>query len=40
VIEDYGHSEAKFAAVIAARHGCYALAAAGIVAILRIALSG
>jgi succinate dehydrogenase / fumarate reductase, membrane anchor subunit len=40
VIEDYVHSGTKFAAVIAARLGCYALAAAGVVAILRIALSG
>lgn len=40
VIEDYVHSAIKFAAVIAARLGCWALAAAGVVAILRIALSG
>ena len=40
VIEDYVHSGAKFAAVMAARLGCFALAVAGIVAILRIALSG
>ena len=38
VIEDYMHSGAKFAAVIAVRLGCFALAAAGIVATLRIAL--
>lgn len=40
VIEDYVHSGAKFAAVIAVRLGCFALAAAGIVATLSIALSG
>jgi succinate dehydrogenase / fumarate reductase membrane anchor subunit len=40
VIEDYVHSGAKFAAVIALRLGCFALAAAGIVATLRIAFSG
>jgi succinate dehydrogenase / fumarate reductase, membrane anchor subunit len=40
VIEDYVHSGAKFAAVIAVRLGCFALAVAGIVATLRIALSG
>jgi succinate dehydrogenase / fumarate reductase, membrane anchor subunit len=40
VIEDYVHSAAKFAAVIAVRLGCCALAGAGVVAILRIALSG
>jgi succinate dehydrogenase / fumarate reductase, membrane anchor subunit len=40
VVEDYVHSGAKFAAVIAVRLGCFALAAAGIVAALRIALSG
>jgi len=40
VIEDYVHSGAKFAAVIAARLGCCALATAGVVAILRIAISG
>lgn len=40
VIEDYVHSATKFAAVIGVRLGCYALATAGVVAILRIALSG
>ncbi|MEO6781821.1 MAG: succinate dehydrogenase, hydrophobic membrane anchor protein [Bradyrhizobium sp.] len=40
VIEDYVHSATKFAAVIAVRLGCCALATAGVVAILRIALSG
>jgi len=37
VIEDYVHSNAKFAAVIAVRLGCFAFASAGIVATLRIA---
>lgn len=40
VIEDYVYSAIKFAAVIAARLGCCAFATAGVVAILRIALSG
>ncbi len=40
VIEDYVHSAAKFAAVIAARLGCVAIATAGILATLRIAFSG
>ena len=40
VIEDYVHSATKFATVIAVRLGCCALATAGVVAILRIALSG
>lgn len=40
VIEDYVHSATRFAAVIAARLGCCALATAGVVAVLRIALSG
>jgi succinate dehydrogenase / fumarate reductase, membrane anchor subunit len=40
VIEDYVHSATKFAAVIAVRLGCCAFATAGVVAILRIALSG
>jgi succinate dehydrogenase / fumarate reductase membrane anchor subunit len=39
VIEDYVHSDAKFAAVIAVRLGCLALASAGVVATLRIAFS-
>jgi succinate dehydrogenase / fumarate reductase membrane anchor subunit len=37
VIEDYIHSGAKFAAVVAVRLGCFALAVTGIVAILQIA---
>lgn len=40
VIEDYVHSGAKFAVVIAVRLGCCALATAGVVAALRIAFSG
>jgi succinate dehydrogenase / fumarate reductase membrane anchor subunit len=40
VIEDYVRSGAKFAAVIAVRLGCCALAIAGAVATLRIAFSG
>ena len=40
VIEDYVHSGAKFASVMAVRLGCFALAVAGIVAILRIVLGG
>ena len=40
VIEDYVHSGAKFAAVIVVRLGCFALAAAGVIATLRIAASG
>jgi succinate dehydrogenase / fumarate reductase membrane anchor subunit len=40
VIEDYVHSGRKFAAVIAVRFGCFALAAAGIAAVLRITFGG
>ena len=40
VIEDYVHSGAKFAAIVAVRLGCFALAAVGIVATLSIAFSG
>jgi succinate dehydrogenase / fumarate reductase membrane anchor subunit len=36
----YVHSNAKFAAVIAVRLGCYGFAVAGIVATLRIAFDG
>ena len=39
VIEDYVHSNARFAAVITVRLACFALASAGVVAILRIAFS-
>jgi len=40
VIEDYVHSGAKFVAVIALRLGCFALAAAGVMATLSVAFSG
>ncbi len=40
VIEDYVHSAAKFAAIIAVRLSCVALSTAGIVAVLRIAFGG
>jgi succinate dehydrogenase / fumarate reductase, membrane anchor subunit len=40
VIEDYVHSGAKFAWIIAVRLGCVAFAVAGIVATLHIALLG
>jgi succinate dehydrogenase / fumarate reductase membrane anchor subunit len=40
VIEDYVHSGTKFAALVAVRLSCFALAAAGIVAVLRIAFDG
>lgn len=40
VFEDYVHSGAKFAAVIAVRLGCFALAAAGVMATLSVAFSG
>jgi succinate dehydrogenase / fumarate reductase, membrane anchor subunit len=40
VAEDYVHSGAKFAVVIAMRLGCCALATAGVVATLRIAFGG
>ncbi len=37
VIEDYVHSGVRFAAIVAIRLGCIALAVVGIVAVLRIA---
>jgi succinate dehydrogenase / fumarate reductase membrane anchor subunit len=40
VIEDYVHSGTKFAALVAVRLSCFALAAAGILAVLRIAFDG
>ena len=40
VIEDYVHSGAKFAAVIAVRLSCFTLVTAGVVAILHIAFRG
>jgi succinate dehydrogenase / fumarate reductase membrane anchor subunit len=39
VIEDYVHSSMKFAAIVVVRLACLALAVAGIVAVLRIALT-
>ena len=39
VIEDYIHSNAKFAALVLLRLGCFALAAVGILATLRIAFA-
>ncbi len=38
IVEDYVHSGAKFAAVIAVRLGCFALGVVGILATLRIAV--
>jgi succinate dehydrogenase / fumarate reductase membrane anchor subunit len=40
VIEDYIHSEAKFAAMVAVRLGCFALAVTGIVTTLQISFGG
>lgn len=40
VIEDYVHSEVKFAALVIMRLSCFALAVAGIAATLRIAFGG
>jgi succinate dehydrogenase / fumarate reductase membrane anchor subunit len=40
VIEDYVHSGVKFAAVIAVRFGCFALATVGIMAVLSVAFGG
>lgn len=40
VIEDYVHSGARFAAVIAIQLCCYGLALVGVIATLRIALGG
>lgn len=37
IVEDYVHSSLKFAAILAVRLGCYALAIAGILATLQIA---
>jgi len=38
VVDDYVHSDVKFAAVIAVRLVCFTLGAAGILATLRISL--
>lgn len=40
VIEDYVHSAAKILALILLRLGCFTLAAAGVLGVLRVALSG
>ena len=40
IIEDYLHSAAKIPALVLVRLGCFALAAAGILAVLRVALGG
>jgi len=40
VVEDYVHSGARFAAVIAIQLCCYGLAVVGIIATLRIAFGG
>jgi succinate dehydrogenase / fumarate reductase membrane anchor subunit len=40
IIEDYVHSDLKFAAVIAVRLGCFAVAAVGILAALQVAWVG
>jgi succinate dehydrogenase / fumarate reductase membrane anchor subunit len=40
VIEDYVHSDARFAAIVAIRLGCYGLAVIGIIATLHIAFDG
>lgn len=40
IIEDYVHSAAKIPALVILRLGCFALAATGILAALRVALSG
>jgi succinate dehydrogenase / fumarate reductase membrane anchor subunit len=40
MVEDYVHSAAKFALLTAVRLGCFALAASGILATLRIAFVG
>jgi succinate dehydrogenase / fumarate reductase membrane anchor subunit len=40
IIEDYVHSAAKIPALVLLRLGCFALAAAGILAVLRIVFGG
>ncbi len=40
IIEDYVHSAAKIPALVLIRLGCFALAAAGILAVLRIVFGG
>ncbi|HEU4659911.1 MAG TPA: succinate dehydrogenase, hydrophobic membrane anchor protein [Pseudolabrys sp.] len=39
IIEDYVHSGLKFAAIAAVRLGCIALAVAGVISVLKIALA-
>lgn len=40
IIEDYVHSAAKVPVLVIMRLGCFALAAAGILAVVRVALRG
>ncbi len=40
IIEDYVHSAAKLPALVIMRLSCFALAAAGIIAVLRITFNG
>ncbi len=40
IVEDYVHSNLKYAALLAVRLSCYALATAGIIAVLKIAFAG
>jgi succinate dehydrogenase / fumarate reductase membrane anchor subunit len=40
IIEDYVHSAAKIPGLITMRIGCFALAATGVLAVLRVVLSG
>jgi succinate dehydrogenase membrane anchor subunit len=40
IIEDYVHSDLKYAVLVAVRLSCYALATAGIIAVLKIAFAG
>ena len=40
IIEDYLHSAVKIPALVTTRIGCFALAATGILAVLRVALGG
>jgi succinate dehydrogenase / fumarate reductase membrane anchor subunit len=40
IVEDYVHSDLKFAAVVAVRLCCFALAIAGVIAVLKVAFTG
>lgn len=40
IVEDYVHSDLKYAVVVAVRLFCFALATAGIIAVLKIAFAG